>query len=88
MPEGGELHIAASHIYEANAGEHISLEIKDNGCGITDEAMDRVFTPFFTTKEGGTGLGLCVDIEWSRRITEQSGSAAIVNVELHIHPVS
>ena len=60
MPEGGELRITASHIYEASAGEYINLEIEDNGCGIADEAIDRVFTPFFTTKEGGTGLGLCV----------------------------
>ncbi len=60
MPEGGELRIIASHTHKASADKYVNLKIQDNGCGIPDEAIDRVFTPFFTTKEGGTGLGLCV----------------------------
>jgi len=55
MPEGGELHIRAY-----DDAEHIRIEIEDYGCGIPDESMDRIFTPFFTTKEDGTGLGLYV----------------------------
>ena len=34
------------------------LEIKDNGVGIKKEHLDKVFKPFFTTKQKGTGLGL------------------------------
>lgn len=34
------------------------VEVADNGPGLSSEALERVFTPFFTTKEGGTGLGL------------------------------
>lgn len=60
MPEGGELRVIASCAHEADAGKCVSITIEDNGCGITDEAIDRVFIPFFTTKEGGAGLGLCV----------------------------
>ncbi|MGB9596897.1 MAG: two-component system sensor histidine kinase NtrB [Candidatus Poribacteria bacterium] len=57
MPEGGNLMIKAS--YSDNA-ENIYIEIEDSGYGIPNELMDRVWMPFFTTKEGGTGLGLYV----------------------------
>ncbi len=60
MPEGGELRITASGSNEADAQKYVNISIEDNGCGIADEIIDRVFIPFFTTKEGGTGLGLCV----------------------------
>ncbi len=60
MPEGGELRIRASYIHETDAGRYVDITIEDNGCGIADEAIDRVFIPFFTTREGGAGLGLCV----------------------------
>jgi signal transduction histidine kinase len=60
MPEGGGLRISASYANEADPGKYVNIEIADNGCGIADENIDRVFIPFFTTKEGGAGLGLCV----------------------------
>lgn len=43
-------------------GDHVWLEVEDNGVGITDEAQGRLFEPFYTTKshERGTGLGLTV----------------------------
>lgn len=40
--------------------EHIELEIVDTGCGMDDETMQKIFRPFFTTKEGGSGLGLSI----------------------------
>ena len=43
-------------------GKYLSLEVRDTGCGIPLEIMDRIFDPYFTTKEPdkGTGLGLAV----------------------------
>ncbi len=38
----------------------ISVRIEDTGCGIPEEELDRIFKPYFTTKEKGTGLGLAV----------------------------
>jgi two-component system, sporulation sensor kinase D len=41
-------------------GDHLVLGVKDSGQGITPEHLKSLFTPFFSTKEGGTGLGLTI----------------------------
>ncbi|MCK4359636.1 MAG: tetratricopeptide repeat protein [Candidatus Cloacimonetes bacterium] len=53
MPEGGKLIISA----EGNNSE-VEINISDTGVGISEENLQKVFNPFFTTKKGGTGLGL------------------------------
>jgi PAS domain S-box-containing protein len=58
MPQGGTLMIKASQ-----AGtEHdcIEIVISDTGHGISEDIQDKIFLPFFTTKEKGTGLGLAI----------------------------
>lgn len=42
----------------------VIIEVRDNGCGITEEAQTKIFIPFFTTKKEGSGIGLSL----SRRI--------------------
>jgi signal transduction histidine kinase len=39
-------------------GKRIILKISDNGMGMSKATLEKLFTPFFTTKEHGTGLGL------------------------------
>ena len=58
MPDGGELGIRGS----AGDDGWLKVSVEDTGCGISPENMDKLFTPFFTTKEQGkgTGLGLAV----------------------------
>ena len=53
MQEGGTLTIRT---YLEN--EHVILSVEDEGCGIPSESLDKLGTPFFTTKDDGTGLGL------------------------------
>jgi signal transduction histidine kinase len=38
-------------------GQYVRIDIRDNGVGVAPEDISKIFTPFFTTKEGGTGLG-------------------------------
>jgi signal transduction histidine kinase/DNA-binding response OmpR family regulator len=56
MPEGGNLRVSS---YLAEDGRR-AVTFSDTGCGIPHEHLDRIFEPFFSTKEGGTGLGLSV----------------------------
>lgn len=51
--ENGKLNIRA-----AAGKEHVSITITDNGKGISQQDLNKLFEPFFTSKHGGTGLGL------------------------------
>jgi two-component system NtrC family sensor kinase len=55
MPDGGELHITGR---EANGGIEVLFE--DNGPGVAGENASSIFEPFYSTKEGGSGLGLTI----------------------------
>jgi PAS domain S-box-containing protein len=65
MPGGGTLTIAAQNetLGDNNRsslppGAYICLTFADQGCGITDDDLKRIFDPYFTTKLSGNGLGL------------------------------
>jgi len=55
MPSGGDLFVDTARIQD-----EFILTVKDTGCGISKENLKKIFNPFFTTKQTGTGLGLCV----------------------------
>ncbi len=56
-------------IIEEKGAEEIVIQIRDNGDGIPDEMRSKIFTPNFTTKSSGTGLGLAM----CKSIVEQTG---------------
>lgn len=69
MPDGGEVIIATQNVllneiycnaspFKIDPGEYIEIEIKDTGCGIPLENIQKIFEPFYTTKEKGEGTGL------------------------------
>ena len=55
MPSGGKLTLRT----RANS-EGMRLEVSDSGKGLTREECERLFTPYYTTKQHGTGLGLAI----------------------------
>jgi len=66
MPDGGCVHVRAVNSPHADAGAPLAhgplvkISIQDNGIGISEEHQPRVFDPYFTTKQRGSGLGLAV----------------------------
>jgi two-component system NtrC family sensor kinase len=69
MPQGGKLTIRAS-----KKRETITITVQDTGEGIPRESMEKIFSPFFTTKAKGQGLGLAV----CRRLVEAQGGTVTV----------
>lgn len=57
MPAGGTLKISTS-INCSNKINYAQIQVSDTGYGIKEEYKDKIFDPFYTTKENGTGLGL------------------------------
>ncbi|HTW80023.1 MAG TPA: ATP-binding protein, partial [Terracidiphilus sp.] len=55
MPDGGVVTLSAEP-----KGESVELRVSDTGTGLTPEECERLFTPYYTTKQHGTGLGLAI----------------------------
>lgn len=55
----------------------IRIEFCDNGCGIPEENIDRVFTPFFSTKTAGKGSGLGLDVAWRVVVDKHRGDMSV-----------
>ena len=61
MEEGGSLFVQFARATEEDGeGRQVKLTIRDGGPGIPPAILDRIFNPFFTTKDTGTGLGLAI----------------------------
>lgn len=65
MPEGGVITVQAENvtvkegdIRSLTAGDYVKILVEDQGAGIPEEYLTRIFDPYFTTKEKGSGLGL------------------------------
>ncbi|MEW6141132.1 MAG: PAS domain S-box protein [Thermodesulfobacteriota bacterium] len=65
MPSGGVIHVRGENVVVTPElglplapGIYVRLAVKDTGCGIPPEHVQRVFDPYFTTKQKGSGLGL------------------------------
>lgn len=69
MPDGGQITIGASC-----DGEQFRLTFKDEGAGIPEEELEKIFQPYFTTKEAGIGLGLAI----TERIVKEHGGEILV----------
>ncbi len=72
--QSGEIII---HVYKDERSRTV-LSVRDNGEGISEEDMDKIFVPFFTTKEQGNGIGLSLSKQIMRKL---SGSLAIQSIK-------
>jgi len=83
MPNGGTLTVETANVelpLEPHPGEaagpHVLLTVRDTGVGISRDVQERLFEPFYSTKEGGKGTGLGLAIVYG--IVNQSGGSIVV----------
>jgi two-component system nitrogen regulation sensor histidine kinase NtrY len=87
MPAGGSLTLRT-----AQRDGAVRLEVSDSGSGLTREECDRLFTPYYTTKQHGTGLGLAIvqsvvsDHGGTIAVESEFGVGTTFRIELPGHP--
>jgi signal transduction histidine kinase len=74
MPRGGRLEISSEMIADTHGTGCIRLRIADTGPGVPHELREKIFEPFYTTKDEGTGFGLALT---SQAIEEHDGSLSL-----------
>lgn len=88
MPEGGRVRLAM-HQDESR----VTIDVEDEGSGVSQENVERVFDPFFTTKASGTGLGLPVADQIVRQhagtltISRNTSRGATFRISLPLRPI-
>lgn len=69
MPVGGRVNVELSRA--GDDPQHVVIDVMDDGPGLPAELLNKVFDPFYTTKDSGTGLGLAI----VHRIVESHGGS-------------
>ena len=90
MPNGGEILITTENVGERESlalknrgldrGEYVMCEVRDTGTGIKPEHLEKIFDPFFSTKEVGKGTGLGLSTVYG--IVKQTGGTILVDSEI------
>jgi len=99
MPDGGTLAVRVDSLtlgennrYSLQPGAYVKIVFEDSGCGIGKDDLVRVYDPYFTTRDGGTGLGLSTTHSIISKhgghidITSEVGQGTIVTVMLPSSP--
>ncbi len=85
MPGGGILSVS-THL----DGDYETIRIEDNGTGIDEESLSKIFEPYFTTKASGTGLGLTVVYKVIKEhhgdifVTSELGKGTVFTIKLPV----
>jgi two-component system NtrC family sensor kinase len=77
-PESGTITVETRLTKRDGSQNFVQVIIKDTGKGISEENMDKIFTPFYTTKHEGSGLGLAIS---NQIIQEHQGSIEVESKE-------
>lgn len=81
MPKGGVLTVSAAN-KSASDGDFVELSVRDTGLGIPADVVQRVFEPYFTTKQAGQGTGLGLSQVYG--IVTQSGGSVSVESAINV----
>jgi signal transduction histidine kinase len=94
MPNGGVLSVTSSLVLR-NGIQYVSVDVSDTGSGIPPQILEKIFTPFYTTKAQGTGLGLPICSKLVKlhngdiRVSSSETTGTIFTIELPTgHPES
>jgi signal transduction histidine kinase len=68
-PREGRVRVRVAGARGLDGAQHVRLDVTDEGPGVPEENREAIFGPFFTTRDGATGLGLCVALQ----IAEEHG---------------
>ncbi len=86
MPDGGvvqanleNIEIEVDSVPGLSAGRYVLTTVRDRGCGIAPENLEKIFEPYFTTKETGSGIGLAT----CRAIIQRHGGTITVKSSLN-----
>ena len=91
MPEGGKIEIRAENADRRTPSgiePRVKISIRDHGPGISSDVLPRIFDPYFTTKPGGTGLGLATAYGIVNKhggvlsVETKTGEGSVFSVEL------
>ncbi|GLQ34416.1 hypothetical protein GCM10007939_06990 [Amylibacter marinus] len=92
MPEGGEIHLRSSKVELSHdeirgnvrilAGNYVVIQVEDQGIGIPNSELHKVFEPFFSTKEVGKGTGLGLSMAYG--IMKQTGGYIFVDSAVNV----
>jgi PAS domain S-box-containing protein len=95
MPNGGEIRVSAENFLAKDGaglpilpGEYVKISVQDEGIGVPAEHLQRIFDPYFTTKEYGIGLGLATSYATIKRhgghltVESSEGSGATFQIFL------
>jgi signal transduction histidine kinase/ActR/RegA family two-component response regulator len=87
MPDGGTLQVEVANVtvremdgFSLENGRYVRIAVRDTGIGIPQEYLQKIFDPYFTTKETGTGIGLAT----SYSIVRKHGGAMTVESDVGV----
>jgi signal transduction histidine kinase len=85
---GGRIRVSTSAEVDAEGRTMVVVRVSDTGPGMTEETRQRIFEPFFSTKDEGTGLGLCIAarimVRHQGRLVLESSSHQGTTFAIHI----
>ncbi|HJY63616.1 MAG TPA: PAS domain S-box protein [Ignavibacteria bacterium] len=90
MPDGGDLTVKT---FTDKINHSLNISISDTGSGISQDNLDKILEPFFTTKKNGTGLGLGLAYQAVKshngnvKIESSPGSGTVVNINLPLNNI-